>query len=456
VLPGPEEATLSPATVDALLWLSSPEYLRSPSEMPGGRVPTPAEKAQRLAESGDLTARARRQAGAMASLQHSGPPLYYLVAGAWYRLGRALGFDPRGALYFVRWLDALVAAALVGGSYAILRRLAPDDPMLRLGAPALLAFFPNDFQYSISNDALSPLLGAGCFAGFVAIARSAPLRAGVALGTGACVAAAFLNKYSNLFLVGVGAVAVALRGRGRWRRGARAAELRGLAALATAAALPPLAWVARNVLVVGSATGQHHKIERAGWDWKPVSEWLDHPIFTAEGFGTWIAHFFTVLWSGEIAWAGAPLRLAWLDAFYAATSLALLGLAAAGFAARRPAALFARTPDRPVLDGLALAQVALGVGMLGFLSILFRFGRDSLPNEDFPYFASGRYVGSILLPFALLFVRGLQVLAAPLPAAWRVPACSALLAAIGIVVTVAEGSLAAPVFASPWNWFHAR
>jgi hypothetical protein len=272
---------------------------------------------------------------------------------------------------------------------------------------------------------------------------------------GALVAAAFLNKYSNLFLVGVGSVAFALWTRS-WRRlGARAVDLAPWGWVAAAAALPPLAWVARNALVVGSPTGQHRKIARAGWTWKPVSEWLDHPIFTPEGLGTWIAHFFAVLWSGEIAWGGEALRFAWLDGFYAASSLLLLGLAAAGFAVRRPARLFAR-PERPVLDAVALAQVGLGVGMLGFLSILFRFGRDSLPNDDFPYFASGRYVGSILLPFAVLYVRGLEVLAAPLPAAARRGAPLVLLAAIGALVMAGEARLAAPIFASPWNWFHAR
>lgn len=455
VLPGPRELVLSPETVHALLYLSSPEYLRTPSEMPGGRVPTPEEKVGIHPEGSPGMERGRSRSESMASLQHAGPPLYYVVAGAWYRLGRALGLGPRDALYFVRWLDAVLAASLVVTAYAILRRLAPGDPVLRLGVPALLAFFPNDFQYSITNDALSPLVGAGCFGAFVAIACGERVRARTFAAAGALVAAAFLNKYSNLFLVAVGALACAAWARGWRRRGFGLRELAGPAALAAAAALPALAWVARNALVVGSATGQHRKIARAGWTWKPVSEWIDHPIFTGEGFRTWIWHFAQVLWSGEIAWAGAPLRLHWLDAFYAASTLALVGLATAGFVVRQPESIFGRRGWRPALDTMALAQVGLGVGMLGFLSILFRFGHESLPSDDFPYFASGRYVATILLPFAVLYVRGLEVAAAPLPEAARRPLCALLLAATCLLVVAAEAWLAVPVFRSPWNWFHA-
>ena len=79
---------------------------------------------------------------------------------------------------------------------------------LRLGVPALLAFFPQTAFYSIQNDVLSPL----CFgAAFLCLVKF--LRAdipGVRLGafTGLALAATFLTKISNLPLLAVSASVV--------------------------------------------------------------------------------------------------------------------------------------------------------------------------------------------------------------------------------------------------------
>ena len=455
LLPGDEEMRFEPATAQAILRLASPEYLRRPEEMPGGRVPTPEEKAGKLPDRAPAIVRARRRLEASASLQHSGPPLYYALAGVWYDLGLALGLRGLASLYFVRWLDALLVAGLVGVSFVGLRRWRPGEPLLYLGAPAVLAFLPNDFEYSISNDVLSPVLGAAAFFALLAVAEAARPRRASLLAAGAAVAACFLTKYSNLYLAAVAAVAFACWLR-RWRR--RRAPLAEVAAwgwAVLAAALPAGLWVLRNLLVVGSPTGQHRKIARAGWTLKPVSDWLDHPIYSLEGIWAFLSHFFAILWSGEISWGGEPLRLAALDDFQVASSIGLLGLAAAGWALRRPAAPFAPGGPRPALEGLALAAVGSALGILAFLSTVFDFGYASRPDNDFPYLASGRYVATFLLPFAVLYVRGLEVLCAPLPGAGARRAPWVLLGTIGITVTVAEAWLSIPVFRSPWNWFHA-
>jgi hypothetical protein len=43
----------------------------------------------------------------------SQPPLYYTVAGAWWRLGKLLGLDGGRLLYWLRFLNAPLIAALV-------------------------------------------------------------------------------------------------------------------------------------------------------------------------------------------------------------------------------------------------------------------------------------------------------------------------------------------------------
>src|SRR5207244_3348831 len=93
----------------------------------------------------------------------SSPPVYYAVAAVWYDLLGALGFAEATSLYSIRFLNAVFAALLVVVSYAAARRFFPDRMALRLGVPLLVAAFPQDVQYVINNDALSPLLGALSF-----------------------------------------------------------------------------------------------------------------------------------------------------------------------------------------------------------------------------------------------------------------------------------------------------
>jgi hypothetical protein len=69
-------------------------------------------------------------------------PAYYVLAGAWLRLGRALGLDGAPLLYCVRALAAPAAFALVFGAWVLLRAPYARSRFVRLGVPALLAFPP--------------------------------------------------------------------------------------------------------------------------------------------------------------------------------------------------------------------------------------------------------------------------------------------------------------------------
>src|SRR5579862_9096441 len=66
------------------------------------------------------------------------PPMYYAVTGIWYRLLRLVGFGEGGALYGLRFLNAVWAAALVVLGYAFARRHFPSRPGVYLGVPLLL------------------------------------------------------------------------------------------------------------------------------------------------------------------------------------------------------------------------------------------------------------------------------------------------------------------------------
>jgi hypothetical protein len=94
------------------------------------------------------------------------------------------------------------------------------------------------------------------------------------------------------------------------------------------------------------------------------------------------------------------------------------------------------------------------VAILAWLSLRFSYGATTNPSLARPWFANGRLISGALVPFALLFVRGIERGAAALPERAREPGAWAALAAILAVMSVSEGLLAAPVFGSPYNWFH--
>src|SRR5439155_6284400 len=129
----------------------------------------------------------------------------------WYDLLRALGFAEASSLYSIRFLNAVFAALLVVVSYVAARRFFPDRVALRLGVPLLVAAFPQDVQYVINNDALSPLLGALSFFLLAQITVDYQSRTWYFLTAGLTAASALLCKYSNVFVAPLLATVLALQ-----------------------------------------------------------------------------------------------------------------------------------------------------------------------------------------------------------------------------------------------------
>jgi len=149
------------------------------------------------------------------------------------------------------------------------------------------------------------------------------------------------------------------------------------------------------------------------------------------------------------AWAAtATLAIPAADAFYTVTSLAFVACAAAGLARRE------RGAERRTTEALALLLVGGYAAGLALMSPLYVFHAKSNPSAALPYFVQGRLVSGALLPFALLYVRGIQVVAARLPAAWATRAAWGALALVVGVIAVSEVWLHAPVFGSAYNFFH--
>jgi hypothetical protein len=441
-LPGREGDAYEPETPRLVAILGSPEYHRDPRRT----SPTPAP----IWRSGPEVlerriARVEASIGPIHNLEANQSPFYYSVAGAWLRLGRALGLDGGPLLYWLRGLSAPATFALVLASFALLRGVYARSRFVRLGVPALLAFLPQDCVTYVTSDALAPLLGGLAFLVCVELAlRPQPGRwRGAAAGL--VIAAAILTKLPNAML---GAVALHCGAASRRARRATGGAADGAwLALWVALALPVGAWLVRNQLLLGNATGDALKIEKLGWGRRPLAEWLSHPLFGPEGLGSFLAGLVSTFWRGEIAWRQVPLAHSAADGLYLAATALCLALAAVGM--RGP-----RLREERVAEGAAWVAILTAVAILGWLSLRFSYGPTTNPSLERPWFANGRLIAGALVPFALLFVRGIERGASWLPERWRERAAWTALTALLVASSLSESILTAPVVHSAYNFFH--
>ncbi len=424
----------------------TPEIFRPLSAFPNGQVPPPpwnrpVELAKPdLLASGAYWARTKNHEAAQ-------PPLYYLLAGAGWRMGQACGLHDGFLLYTIRFLNTLFIAASVALGYAAARLVFPDRIFLRLGVPALLALLPQTDFYSIQNDVLSPLCFGGVFICVLRLWRADVPRAGPGVAAGLAFGAACLAKMSNVPLLAV-ALAVMLFKTWRLRQaGKLRAASPSLLAFFLCAGLPIAGWAARTRHFFGDFTGSAAKIQFLGWTLKPFSQWWHHPVFTPRGLWEFVSGLMATLWQGEFMWHHQPLALPVVNTLYAVLSVVFVGMALVNLS---PGFKAVTGPQRRAL-WFGFGCFAAGVAFLGFLSIIYDFHNCFYPSREHPYFTSGRLIGGALIPFLLLFVFGMDRVLAPVKRAWARPLA---LIAMLLFMLVSEIVTDWPVFPCQYNWYH--
>lgn len=436
-LPRPDAVAYEPDMPRLVAWLGAPDYQLPPGAVstaaPGWAV-SPDELERRIARNEVLFAH-------LVNLDtHESPP-YYALAGAWFALAERLGVDPVRALYSVRLWNALFAALLVVCAFVLVRRTHPGDALLCWGVPLLLASFPQDTFYYVTPDAFSALAGAVAFALTLRLLLDPESGLVPYALAGAVAAVAVLTKPPNVYVLGV-ALAAAL---GRARLGRRL--LGRFALYASACALPVGAWLLRNHVLQGDWLGTSSKTLLLGWRPNPVSEWLAHPLFTPRGFTHFVLDLVPRFWRGELVWRRRELAWPFADAVYTATTIGFLAVGALALARRRSGP--ARTAELA-----SAASLAASVAILALLSLLFVFPPEGNPSAERPWFHHGRLIAGALLPFAILYLRGLEVLAAALPVRARAVAAWSALALLLALCVGSELWLSLPAFRSPYNLYH--
>ncbi len=441
---GPE--LVSAESMQYIAIFGSQEFLWKTNLLANGQLPLPPwtqspEVVRRYLSANEM---ARQN---IVNYENSQPPLYYALAGLWWHLGKRCGFEGGRLLYWLRFLNMLVVAALVWVGYAAARMVFPEQIFLRLGVPALLAFIPQTQFYSIENDVLSPLCFGAAFVFLVQWWRADGPTVRLGAVTGLMLAAAYLTKVSNLPLVAMSGAVVLFRILCLAKAGKLRAALLPLGGLALCALLPILGWLAWTKHAFGDFTGSSTKIAILGWTQKPFTEWWHHPIFTPHGLWTFLSGTLATLWQGEFMWHQEPLSFPGVNLVYAILSIVLTGIALVNLLPQFKTATSAQCQAL----WLGFLCVCAAVAFLGFVSIIYDFHNCFYPSRDYPYFTSGRLMLGALVPFLLLVVYGLDRVFSFTKKLW--PRWLALAGMI-LFMLVSETATDWPVFFSQYNWFH--
>jgi hypothetical protein len=373
------------------------------------------------------------------------PPLYYAVAGLWYRLGETLGLRGGQVLYWLRFMNVIVCALLVWLAHLFARVLFPGDGFLRLGMPLLVAFFPQDAFYSVNNDVLLPLAGGAALLALLVLARGEAKGYVFHVCAGLLVAAAVLVKLSSGPIVLI-AVATAVMITRRTGAAERREAIGRSAALLLAVGAPLAVWGTRNILVLGDATGSGAKAKLLGWSPKPLGALFDHPLLTPGGIATFWQETMASLWRGEFTWGLERIASRGCDLLYSISSFVLPAAAVVALVLRRRPA----RSDERVVQWLGLAMLLLSLLFLAGLSVAFDFGECFYPSRAHPFLTSGRLALASLLPFVALYLSGLEVL---LPGQRSAALRWALLIGVVVWMTASEAWLARAALHSAYNWF---
>ena len=436
---------LSPDSAAYLALFSSCAYLGTPDEFPGHEMPLPP-----WTQPVDEMRREFAANSAAWQLQEnyevSQTPLYYTVAGAWWRIGKLFGLDGGRLLYWLRFLNVAQMAALIWLAWFAARLVFPENIFVRLGVPAIVAFVPQTAFYSINNDMPSSLCFGVTFICLLKWLYSEKRSVLWGAATGLAFAATYLAKTTNVPLLAAVAASIVIK---MWREPGNGKLLKRLPDFMVfffCAVLPIMAWMTWCKINYGDWTGSKIKMEHLGWTVKAFGDWWNHPIFTPSGLWTYLSGNLGTFWQGEFVWHKQPMALPFSNNIYCVLSLVL---PAAAMPALLGASATANSLQRFAL-GLSLACCFAGLVFFGLMSIVYDFHDCAYPSREHPYFVSGRLLLGALIPFLLCFVYGLDRLLNRFDQKWKF----GVLAMLIFLMAATEFVSDLPVYSNSYNWFH--
>lgn len=445
-LPHKENVLYEPEAVDLIVRYETPEYCNRPDHFKNKTIPPPLCLYTKDSASLHIKIRTGYLEGAYNHEAFS-PPVYYAISGIWYNIGKCLGVRGVNLLYWVRFFNIPVVALLVWLSYIMARQFYPDDRVLRTGLPVLIAFFPQDVFYSINNDVLSPLLFGIAFYLLLQLLFSNYYSCKFSFFTGVFIAISFLTKFSNFPIIIIAVLIFFIKMRRSDNKNVLFANLSKILPMLMLTAVPAILWLSRNRIFLGDAPGTADKMKYLRWSIKPLNAIFSHPIFSIKGMIIFWYDLMGTFWRGEFVWHLSRLASRSADIFYSLSSFVFIMAAAIDSILPRN---HSSQNERFVTNVSFLAFLFFLFFLVG-MSVLFDFGDCFYPSRIYPYCTSGRLILGMLIPFFILYVKGLTVI---LTIFKKFLNPLVIISAIVIFITWSEISITHPVFVSKYNWFH--
>ena len=310
------------------------------------------------------------------------PPLYYLLASAVYKL-------TDGRLAALRLLSVGLGAAVVGLSYAIGRRILPNQPQIALGVMALVAFQPQHLSMmsAVNNDVLGELVTALALLWLIRYLQTdeVPIwQLGLIMGFG------LLSKTTVYFLVVLIPLAISLKWH--FQKGPLSELFRSLAVFLLIAVGMGGLWWLRNIAVYGFPDF----LGLAAHDVAVADQMRRVDYIARHGTENYLREMarvsFNSFW-GQFGWMALPLDGLFDGWIY--RGFALLTLA--GLSGAVLSAWLNRRPGRVQQHIRLVFAAAILLVLLGYLYY----------NSEFLQW-QGRYLFPALIPLAAILVVGLD------------------------------------------------
>ena len=437
------DATLSPESAELIVQHETREYTHRKEQFHTGRFPPPLWTFPHAKESSYYKKRVSFWENHR-NWEIWQYPLPYILEGLWFKTGKAMGMEGGYLLYWQRFLNIPIFALLVWLSWITAKGFFPDEPLMRIGVPLILAFFPQDIFYAITNDTFSALFcGLAFFLLIQLYFQKKPFLYHAVAGLS--VAVTFLSKASNIAFPVLFALIVVLKIKRLLTQKKLREYIPKLVILLLFASIPVGVLLLRNYLVSGDLMGNAETLKFRGWVPKPIGELWNHPLFTLNGLSYFLSELTKTFWRGQFPWHGEIMAYRWSDFLYLFTTGLFLSLSFYSLFLKE------KGSKKHFVLLMSFFVLLVSVLFLAYLSIRWDFGNWHSPSREIPYIAKGRFISGITIPFFILYINGLKVLFAK---AGRYFHPIFIVLIIVVLISASEISLTLPVFKSPFNWFH--
>jgi hypothetical protein len=116
--------------MELILLYRTPEYINKSEQFPGGSFPPPLWTLPNVRESrGFIELAAEWKSYNKKNYESASLPVYYIVAGIWYNVGRILGMGGGQLIYWVRFLNVPLFIVLVWFSYRAAQVCFPESSL---------------------------------------------------------------------------------------------------------------------------------------------------------------------------------------------------------------------------------------------------------------------------------------------------------------------------------------